>query len=102
MTLRQLVPSLFLTALGASGLAALWWRPAVVVGAGIAATYAAAVLAASGVAAPRHGLRVAAALTLVFPVLHFAYGLGFLLGLRDHVLRSRPRTPELSALPMSR
>ena len=101
-SLRQLVPSLFLTALGASGLAALWWRPAVVVGAGIAATYAAAVLAASGVAAPRHGLRVAAALALVFPVLHVAYGLGFLLGLAHHVLRPGKRAPELSALPLSR
>ena len=102
MTLRQLVPSLFLTALGASGLAALWWRPAAVVGAGIAATYAAAVLAASGAAAPRHGLRVAAALALVFPVLHVAYGAGFLVGLRDHVLRPRKPSHELAALPMSR
>ena len=102
MTLRQLVPSLFLTALGASGLAALWWRPAAVVGAGIAATYAAAVLAASGAAAPRHGRRVAAALALVFPVLHVAYGAGFLVGLRDHVLRPRKPSHELAALPMSR
>jgi len=84
------------------GLAAVWWRPAALTAVGITAAYAAAVLAASAAASPRHGPRVAGALTLVFPVLHVAYGLGFLLGLRDHVLRSRPRTPELSALPMSR
>src|SRR5919204_241965 len=70
----------------ASGVAALWWRPAVVAGGAIAVTYAAAVLAAGAAAAGRHGLRVAGALALVFPVLHVAYGVGFLLGLRDHVL----------------
>ena len=79
MTLRQLVPSLFLTTLGASGLAALWWRPA-----GLAAAY------------------VAAALALVFPVLHVAYGAGFLAGVRDHVLRPHKHGPELAALPLSR
>lgn len=102
MTLRQLVPSLFLTTLGVSGVAALWWRPAGVAGAVLAATYAAAVLAASAAVVPRHGLRVAAALALVFPVLHVAYGAGFLLGLRDHVLRPRKPSPELAALPLSR
>jgi len=102
MTLRQLVPGLFLTTLAACGLAAVWWRPAALAGVGIAAAYAAAVLAASAAAAPRHGLRVAAALALVFPVLHVAYGLGFLLGLAHHVLRPGKRAPELSALPLSR
>ena len=102
MTLRQLVPSLFLTSLAASGLAAVWWRPAAVAGGAIVVTYAAAVLAAGAAAAPRHGLRVAAALALVFPVLHVAYGMGFLLGLRDHVLRQRKPNPELAALPLSR
>jgi hypothetical protein len=102
MTLRQLVPSLFLTSLAASGLAAMWWRPAALASAGLAAAYAVAVLAASAAAALRHGLRVAAALALVFPVLHVAYGVGFLLGLRDHLLRPRKPAPELSALPMSR
>jgi len=102
MTLRQLVPSLFLTSLAASGLAAVWWRPAALAGAGLAAAYAAAVFGASLAAAPRHGPRVAAALAVVFPVLHGAYGLGFLLGLAHHVLRPVRRAPELSALPMSR
>ncbi|HLB82824.1 MAG TPA: glycosyltransferase family 2 protein [Gemmatimonadales bacterium] len=102
MTLRQLVPALFVTTLAMSGLAAVWWRPAALAGAAVAAAYAAAVLVASARAAPRHGLRVAAALALVFPVLHVGYGVGFLLGLRDHLLRPRKQTPELSALPMSR
>ncbi len=102
MTLRQLVPSLFLSTLAACGLAAVWWRPAALAGAGIAAAYAAAVLAASAAAAPRHGPRVAAALALVFPVLHVAYGVGFLRGLWDHLLRPRKPVAELSALPLSR
>src|SRR2546430_5207450 len=33
MTLRQLVPSLFLSTLAACGLAAVWWRPAALAGA---------------------------------------------------------------------
>src|SRR5256885_14699657 len=82
--------------------AAVCGLPAALAGVGIAAAYAAAVLAASAAAAPRHGLRVAAALALVFPVLHVAYGLGFLLGLAHHVLRPGKRAPELSALPPSR
>jgi glycosyltransferase involved in cell wall biosynthesis len=102
MTLRQLVPSLFVTSLAASGLAAVWWRPAALAAAGLATAYAAAVLAAATAATRRHGVRVAAALALVFPVLHVAYGVGFLLGLLDHVLRPRKPMPGLSALPMSR
>jgi glycosyltransferase involved in cell wall biosynthesis len=101
MTLRQLVPALFVTVVSVTSLAGLWWRPAAVGAAAIAAAYAVAVLAASAAAAPRHGLRVAAALALVFPVLHVAYGGGFLLGLRD-LIRPRRRMSELSALPMSR
>jgi hypothetical protein len=39
-------------------------------------------------------------LAAVFPVLHFSYGTGFILGIRDHVLsRSAPR---ISALGLSR
>src|SRR5256884_6144005 len=102
MTLRQLVPSLFLTALAASGLAAVWWRPAALPGAGLAAAYAAAVLAASAAAAPRHGPRVAAAPAAGLPLLHVAYGVGFLLGLWDHPPRPRKQMPRLSALPASR
>ncbi len=102
MTLRQLVPALFLTTLATTAAVGLWWRPAALVSATIAGAYVGAVVAASALTVPRHGLRVAAALTVVFPVLHFGYGVGFLLGIRDHLLRPRRPTPELTALPLSR
>jgi hypothetical protein len=51
-------------------------------------------------AVPTHGFRCALALVAVFPTLHFSYGAGFLLGIRDHILaRSAPR---VSALRLSR
>lgn len=102
MTLRQLIPALFLTTLVTTAALGLWWRPAALVDLTIAGAYVGTVVTASALLAPRRGLRVAAALTLVFPVLHFGYGVGFLLGIRDHLLRPRRQTPALTALPLSR
>ncbi len=96
MTVRQLVPALLLLALlGTAGMSLL--LPAATGGfLMVALTYGLAVLACALGAAPRHGLLCAAALTAVFPVLHFSYGFGFLLGIRDHfLLRSAPRSNEL-------
>lgn len=100
MTLRQLVPALLVVALlGSAGLSML--QPgATAVFSLVTLTYALAVLVCALGAVPRQGLLCAAALTVVFPILHFSYGLGFLLGIRDHLLaRSSPRT---SALGLSR
>ena len=85
MTARQLVPSLLLLALiGSSGLSP-WVPGAGAAFAGIATLYLGFVLACSAVAAGGDW-RCGAALTAVFPILHFSYGFGFLRGIYDHLL----------------
>jgi glycosyltransferase involved in cell wall biosynthesis len=100
MTIRQLVPALLVAGLSSSATLAIWVPSARVVFALVAGSYLALVLACSAAAARTHGIRCGAALAAVFPTLHFSYGFGFLLGIRDHLLtRSAPRT---SALGLSR
>src|SRR5213082_1370237 len=76
MTVRQLVPALFVAALAANGARAPWFGLARLAFAGIVGAYAAAAVASAAMAVRKHGLRCAAALLVVFPVLHISYGLG--------------------------
>jgi glycosyltransferase involved in cell wall biosynthesis len=100
MTVRQLIPALLVAALSASAALGIWVASARVVFALVTVSYVALVLVCSAGAARTHGLRCGAALAAVFPTLHFSYGAGFLLGIRDHLLtRSAPRP---SALGLSR
>jgi glycosyltransferase involved in cell wall biosynthesis len=96
MTIRQLAPAFLVLALaGSAGLSVLL-PTATAVFPLIVITYALAVLCCALGAAPSQGLPCAAMLTAVFPVLHFSYGVGFLLGIRDHLLtRSVPRADAL-------
>jgi glycosyltransferase involved in cell wall biosynthesis len=100
MTVRQLVPALLVVALlGSAGLSVL--LPAATTGfLLIALAYALAVLACALGAVPAKGLYCAAMLTAVFPILHFSYGIGFLLGIRDQLVARR--APRTSALGLSR
>jgi glycosyltransferase involved in cell wall biosynthesis len=100
MTVRQLVPALLIVALLGLAVLSLWLplaRPGFAL---LALTYCLVVLTCSASAAPRHGVRTAAALAIVFPTLHSSYGLGFLVGIRDHLLARKPLRP--SALELSR
>jgi glycosyltransferase involved in cell wall biosynthesis len=100
MTVRQLVPALLVAALVGSAALSVVLPAATAMFILIALAYTLAVLGSAVGAGARHGLCCAAALTAVFPILHFSYGVGFLLGIRDHLLaRSAPRT---SALGLSR
>lgn len=100
MTVRQLVPALLVAGLSGSAALAIWLPPAQAIFALVAASYLALVLVCAAGAVRAHGLRCGIALAAVFPTLHFSYGAGFLLGIRDHLLtRSAPRT---SALGLSR
>lgn len=102
MTLRQLVPAAFVVALLDAAVAGFFWRPAWLAGLGLAATYAAAILVSSARVFRSHGVRCATALSVVFPVLHFSYGVGFLRGLRDGVFGRSSRWRDPAAVPMSR
>jgi glycosyltransferase involved in cell wall biosynthesis len=101
MTLRQLVPALFVASLVGSAVGALLWRPFGYVGAGIAAVYALCVGACALPVVRSHGIRCALALTRALPVVHFSYGIGFLRGLR-HALLGRSRWRDPTAVPLSR
>lgn len=78
---RQFVPSALVVALVASALLAMAWPPAVSGLVGLICAY----LLVSGVASARlaveSGWRHLALLPVVFGILHFSYGLGFLVGL---------------------
>ena len=102
MTLRQLVPAGFVSALLGAGVAGLFWHPAWLAGLTLAGAYAAAILFSSGRVFRSHGVRCATALTVVFPVLHFSYGVGFLRGLRDGLFGRPSRWRDPEAVPLSR
>jgi glycosyltransferase involved in cell wall biosynthesis len=102
MTLRQLVPAGFVSALAGALLDGLFWRPAWLIALGIAALYACGVLASTARIVRSHGLRCAAALAVVFPVVHVSYGLGFVRGLRGGLFGRRGLWRDSAAIPLSR
>jgi glycosyltransferase involved in cell wall biosynthesis len=89
MTARQLVPSLFvLSMLLSMALIGLVPLAAIPLGTLLLA-YLGADLFFAVKAGARQGVKCVFWLGLVFPVLHFSYGLGFLKGLADFVVRRR-------------
>lgn len=102
MTLRQLVPAAFVTALLGSAGAALIWPWALWITATIGGAYTAAVLACALSVARSHDRRCAVALMGVFPVVHFSYGIGFLRGLWAGLSGRRGRWRDPAAVPLSR
>lgn len=81
VSLRHLVPLLFVSSLALGALATALWRPACWPLLGLLALYGAADLAFCVAAARRHGPRVLLLLPVAFLLLHLAYGLGSLSGL---------------------
>src|SRR3989449_11255046 len=71
MTGRQLVPPAFVLLLAATAILSPWVRLAELLLAATGAAYLLAVLGCSITAGRRAGFRAAAALALVFPVMHF-------------------------------
>jgi glycosyltransferase involved in cell wall biosynthesis len=102
MTVRQLVPAGFVTALGAALVTSLFWRPAALAAAAISGTYLLAVAGCAVRVAKSHGFRCAVAIAGVFPVVHFSYGIGFLRGLRDGLFGRRGRWRDPAVLRLSR
>lgn len=95
MTVRQLVPSILIAALLGSAALSVSVPGAAVAFVSIATTYVGCVLACSAAAA-RADLRCGLALAVVFPILHFSYGFGFIRGIYDHLIaRSLPKTGQI-------
>jgi len=96
MTVRQLVPALFVSGVALAGLFAPWLRAArwlLALGLG---AYWLADLMVAGVVARRKGVLVGLSSSAVFPVLHFAYGVGYLLGIFDFLIRGKGGAPMAS------
>lgn len=74
------VPSAFVLAVGASLPLALWEASCRLPLAAVLGVYAAAVATASVMLAVRHGFRYLPAVPMLFPVMHTAFGLGYLVG----------------------
>jgi glycosyltransferase involved in cell wall biosynthesis len=102
MTGRQLVPALFMLALAASAVASLASVTARILLAALVGAYATATIGCSLSIARRHGVRCGLTLISVFPCLHFSYGVGYLRGLHDHVMRPGARARAGRAMPLSR
>ncbi len=102
-TLRQLVPAAFVLSLALFTLAGLWLPLARWTLLGILIAYLGSIVAASfSAGGPGKGLRVFAATAVVFPVLHLAYGIGFLRGVLDLVRPNGLRSRRTEPVPLSR
>jgi hypothetical protein len=89
LTVRQLVPSLFVLAVAVSLVLGLWWAPAVWTFTLVLGLYSLLIGAVALRAARSLGVRGALALAAVFPTMHVNYGIGYLRGIWDHFLRFR-------------
>ncbi len=100
MTGRQLAPAALVAGLACACAAALAGPAGRMLLALMAGSYLAADLSAAATLVRRAGWRAAVVSTLVFPVLHFSYGWGFLRGALRIALR-RP-APRAETIPLSR
>ena len=102
MTLRQLMPPLFVLCLAAGALLAPWSRLAATALALLLAAYASVLVACSLAAIRRLGCLAAFGLCLVFPAIHLSYGLGYLEGLLTFLVLRRRVRADAARTPISR
>lgn len=101
MTVRQLIPAMFILTLIGSGAMALFFPAMRSFTASVFLFYLIAVVGCSTLVAFERGLRYAPSLCVVFPVLHVSYGVGFLRGVAEFLIFGQKR--EVGAkIPISR
>jgi len=93
MTGRQVVPAVFLSTVGLAALFAPWFKAARVLLLLALGAYMAADFIGAAFLARRRGLPVGLASSVVFPVIHVAYGVGYLLGTWAFLIRRRRGSP---------
>ncbi len=89
MTARQLAPPALVVGLLLSAALAAWKPLFAGALAALAGCYLLAVAGAAAGVARRHGPRCGLAMFRVFPAMHFAYGLGYLRGILNFVIRRK-------------
>jgi len=83
MALRQLVPALFVLSVIVTGIGGFLWCPIWWLLAAAGGLYVAGTLGATVLTARRAGWKHVCRFPVIFAVLHWAYGLGFLKGMID-------------------
>lgn len=102
LRLGHIIPFLLVVTLGASFLLS-WLFPALgSLGFLVLSVYFLADIIFAGIAGWREGMAVTACLVLVFPTLHFSYGIGFLKGLVDFFLVGKKGVKDAEKVPLSR
>jgi glycosyltransferase involved in cell wall biosynthesis len=102
MTVRQLLPPLFVLCLIVTALAAPWSQLGLLAFAAVTGSYLLAIGAAAAAAVPRIGWKPAAAMFAVFPTLHLSYGCGYFRGTLEFLVLRRGRKGDAAAVPISR
>lgn len=102
MTVRQLIPSLFVLTLILAVLFAPWFSSMRMLLAVLVTSYAAFALFFSARAALNKGVQCGLWLSGVFPVIHLSYGWGYLKGMLDFLLRGKKGIHDPTAMPLSR
>lgn len=102
LTLRQLIPSIFVGSLLVTGIASLFIHKIIWVFLSLAMSYICVNLSFSILSAIKKGLKNTMFLPLVFCTLHFSYGLGYLKGYLDFILLKRCLKRNLSNISLTR
>jgi glycosyltransferase involved in cell wall biosynthesis len=101
MTIRQLLPPLFVAALIIAALAAPWSGLGLIALVAIAGSYLLAIATVAASALRRLGL-AAIALFGVFPAMHLSYGWGYLRGAVEFLVLRRSHAGDAASVPISR
>jgi glycosyltransferase involved in cell wall biosynthesis len=101
-TIRQIVPVAFIIGWIIFVLGALLWPPARYILAVYAGLYMIVLLAGGVLSIGNNGLAVGVGTMLIFPILHFSYGLGSLVGIWRFIVRGGKGTGKKSDSEISR
>jgi glycosyltransferase involved in cell wall biosynthesis len=102
LTIRQVIPAVFVLGLLISGALSLWIGYSRWVLCAIVLAYVVADLGFSICVGFQRRVRCALAVPIVFPVLHLSYGMGYMMGILDHVIIERKRRKNVDEIPLTR
>jgi cellulose synthase/poly-beta-1,6-N-acetylglucosamine synthase-like glycosyltransferase len=102
LTLRQLIPVIFVGSLVLSFLSSLIFKPLIWVFLVILLTYLVANVAFSFSVAVKKGLRYLPVLPAVFSTIHISYGIGYLKGILDFIVLKKHKKNRIKDIPLTR
>jgi len=102
LTIRQVIPAVFVLGLLVSGAFAPWTAYSGWAFCALVLAYVVADLGSSVCVGFQRGVRCALALCVVFPVLHLSYGLGYLKGALDFFILGNKRRGDATRISITR